>query len=128
MTDIIFFKSMEKKLEGIDVCFIILFIYLSTLQLNYFREFEATLRSSKELKNIPRIVNSNEFGFLSKMKARLRLFEKFGNLFLGYCKRHKTYFLDLEHTNGDIRCPICDKIWLLKHQKKIPVYVQSSVD
>ena len=111
-----------------DVLFIILFICLYILQLNYVREFEAKLTSLRRLKNIPRIVNSSEFGFFSKMRARLGLFEKFGNLFLGYCKRHKTYFLDLEHTNGVIRCPICDKIWLLKRQEKIPAYIRSSVD
>jgi len=65
------------------------------------------------------------------MRARLGLYEKFGNLFLGYCKRHKTYFLDLEHTNGVIRCPICDKAWLLKHgqllkiKKKTTSFVQN---
>jgi DNA-directed RNA polymerase subunit RPC12/RpoP len=69
-------------------------------------------------RSVPQIVNSNEFGFLAKLKARLGLWEKFGNLFLGYCKRHKTYFLDYEHTNGDIRCPICDKKWLLKHRER----------
>ncbi|RLI50590.1 hypothetical protein DRO61_03630 [Candidatus Bathyarchaeota archaeon] len=86
------------------------------------------MRSLSRRKSVPRIVNSSEFGFFSKMRARLGLFEKFGNLFLGYCKRHKTYFLDLEHTNGVIRCPICDKIWLIKRQEKIPAYIRSSVD
>lgn len=101
-----------------DVFFIILFICLYTLQLNYVREFEAKLTSLRRLKNIPRIVNSSEFGFFSKMRARLGFYEKFGNLFLGYCKSHNTYFLDLEHTNDVIRCPICDKNWLLKHQTR----------
>ena len=70
----------------------------------------------RQLKSIPQIVNSSEFGFFSKMRARLGLYKKFGTLFLGYCKSHNTYFLDLEHTNDVIRCPICDKSWLLKHQ------------
>jgi len=82
-------------------------------------EFEATLTLLRHLqRNIPRVVNSNEFGFLARLRARLHLFERFGNLFLGYCPRHKTYFLDLEHTNGDIRCPICDTDWLLNHQAR----------
>jgi hypothetical protein len=67
-------------------------------------------------RSVPRVVKSNEFGLFSKLRARIRVYEKKGNLFLGYCKRHKTYFLDFEHTNGDIRCPICDEAWLVKHQ------------
>ena len=63
-------------------------------------------------KSVPRVVNSNEFRFSSRLKARLGINEKHGNLFLGHCKPHKTYFLDHKHTNGDIRCPICDEAWL----------------
>jgi hypothetical protein len=51
-------------------------------------------------RSVPRVVKSNEFGFFSKLRARIRVYEKKGNLFLGYCKR----------------CPICDEAWLVKHQ------------
>ena len=60
-------------------------------------------------RSVPRVVNSNEISFFSKLRAMLGFYEKVGNYFLGYCKRHKTYFLDLEHTNAVIRCPICNE-------------------
>ncbi len=65
-----------------------------------------------------RVVNSNEFRFSTRLRARLGFREKKGNLFLSYCKSHKTYFLDYKHTNGDIRCPICDEVWLKQHQAR----------
>ena len=65
-----------------------------------------------------RVVNSNELRFSTRLRARLGFREKKGNLFLSYCKPHKTYFLDLEHTNGELRCPICDKNWLKKHKMR----------
>lgn len=71
--------------------------------------------NNKLLKSIPRVVNSDEFGFFTRLKAKLGLYPKFENLFLGYCRRHKSYFLDLKHTGGVIRCPICDEAWLQKH-------------
>ena len=37
-------------------------------------------------------------------------------LFLGYCNQHKQYYIDHEHTNGLIRCPICEEEWLKKAQ------------
>ena len=92
---------------------------IHSLQIYFVKELEAGLTSLRQLKrSVPRVVNSNEFGFNKRLKARLGFYERFGNLFLGYCKRHKTYFLDLKHTDGDIRCPICDDAWLLKHQAK----------
>ena len=96
-----------------------IFLCIYSLKIYFVIEFEARLTSLRQLqRSVPRVVNSNEFGFFARLRARLGLYEKFGNLFLGYCKRHKTYFLDLKHTNGDIRCPICDEAWLLKHQAR----------
>ena len=66
----------------------------------------------------PRVVRPEEFGFFARLKASLGILTRFGNLFLGYCRGHDAYFLDLEHTNGYIRCPICDRAWLEKHQVK----------
>jgi len=60
----------------------------------------------------PRIVEINELGCFSNMRARLGFFAQYGNLFHGYCKRHRIYFLDLKHTNDVIRCPVCDEAWL----------------
>ena len=37
------------------------------------------------------------------------------NLFLGYCRTHKEYYADHKHTNGEIRCPMCDEKWLIEH-------------
>jgi len=68
-------------------------------------------------RSIPRVVNSNEFKFSTRLKARVGINEKHGNLFLGHCKTHKTYFLDHKHTNGVIRCLICDKDWLKNNLK-----------
>lgn len=62
--------------------------------------------------NTPRIVDSSELGWVEKLRARLGFYKRFGNLYLGYCGTHKIYFLDLEHTNGGIKCPTCDKAWL----------------
>jgi len=96
-----------------------IFLCIYSLQIYFVREFEARLTSLRQLKrSVPRVVNSNEFDFYARLRARLGFYEKFGNLFLGYCKRHNAYFLDLKHTNDVIRCPICDEAWLLKHQAR----------
>jgi len=71
----------------------------------------------KQIKrSVPRVVNSSEFRFSTRLKARIGFNKQHGNLYLGHCKSHKTYFLDYKHTNGGIRCPICDEAWLKKHQ------------
>ncbi len=66
-------------------------------------------------RRVPRVVDARDFGVVARLRARLGVCEQYGSFFLGYCPRHRTYFLDLEHTNGDIRCPICDHEWLVKH-------------
>jgi len=66
----------------------------------------------------PRVVHPSEFGFLARLKASWGIITRFGNLFLGYCRGHDAYFLDLKHTNGCVRCPICDKAWLKKWDVK----------
>jgi len=68
---------------------------------------------------MPHVVPSDEFKFFSRLRARLGSYPRFGNLYLSYCKHHKTYFLDLEHTNHCIRCPICEKKWLSEQQARL---------
>ena len=63
----------------------------------------------------PQRVSSRQFGILKRLKARIDIANVSKNLFLGYCKFHKTYYLDNKHTNGEIRCPTCDEKWLIKH-------------
>ena len=58
------------------------------------------------------VVDPGDFGLFSRLRARLGFYARLGKLFLGYCGRHKVFFLDLEHTNGGIRCPVCDKDFL----------------
>ena len=65
-----------------------------------------------------RMVQSHKFKFVARLKARMGIYEKFGSFFLGYCSHHKSYFLDREHTNGSIRCPICNKNWLKDVMKR----------
>ena len=64
----------------------------------------------------PRLVNCGQFGILKRLKARIDKVNVGNNLFLGYCKIHKSYYLDHNHTNGEIRCPICDEEWLIEHK------------
>lgn len=35
-----------------------------------------------------------------------------GQQFMGYCVRHRCYFTDYQHMNGEIRCPTCDHQWI----------------
>ena len=66
--------------------------------------------------NKPYAVSSrgNALSF-KKLVARLNNVATVGNgIFMGYCKTHKRYYLDRKHTNGNIRCPHCDAIWLRK--------------
>ena len=49
----------------------------------------------------------------NKLEARINNVSALGDgLFLGYCTIHKQYYKDYKHTNGEIRCPPCDAIWL----------------
>ena len=49
----------------------------------------------------------------NKLEARLNNVSHLkGGLFLGYCTIHKQYYTDHKHTNGEIRCPNCDMIWM----------------
>ena len=70
----------------------------------------------KTLKSFPVIVNSGKFGILKRIRARINRANVGINLFLGYCKIHKNYYLDHKHTNEEIRCPICDEKWLIEHK------------
>ena len=72
---------------------------------------------SKTKKQIqyPRLVTGSDFGVLKQLIARIDRSKIDDNLFLGYCKLHKKYYVDYIHTNGEIRCPICDKKWLIEH-------------
>ena len=60
----------------------------------------------------PQLVDRNEFGFFQKLTARMDMTNLGNSVFLGYCKIHKQYYVDHKHTNGEIRCPICDEKWL----------------
>lgn len=62
------------------------------------------------------MVDASDYGLIPRLKTRLGFPPRFGVMFLGYCSRHKQYFLDLKHTNGDIRCPMCEVEWLASHR------------
>ena len=64
----------------------------------------------------PQLVQGNDFGFLQRLRAIIDRTQIDEDLYLGYCKEHRTYFLDHEHTNGDIRCPLCDEEWLRQQE------------
>ena len=69
-------------------------------------------RQEKEIPSrFPRQVSSEQFGILKKLKARIDMANIDNNLFLGYCTLHQTYYVDHKHTNGEIRCPTCEKKW-----------------
>lgn len=75
----------------------------------YFSETEPFAR-------FPRLVNRVQFGILKRLMARIDRAHVGNNVFLGYCKIHACYYLDYNHTNGEIRCPICDKKWSIKQR------------
>ena len=61
------------------------------------------------------LVSHEQFGILKRLKARIDRASIDNNHFLGYCGIHKTYYVDHNHTNEVIRCPVCDEEWLIKH-------------
>jgi hypothetical protein len=63
----------------------------------------------------PQLVDAKQFGAGDRLKARIDDASVGHGLFLGYCTLHEKYYLDHKHTNGEIRCPICDTQWLAKH-------------
>lgn len=65
----------------------------------------------------PHLVSAERFGILKQLMARIDRAKIDDNLFLGYCKIHKKYFVDHNHTKEEIRCPICDVEWLIKHNR-----------
>lgn len=72
----------------------------------------------RALSEYPMPVKSEAFGISVRIRARcFGMAHVDGQVFLGFCTTHKKYYLDIIHTNEDIRCPICDKKWLddLKH-------------
>ena len=64
-----------------------------------------------------RLVEEKDLGVFSRLRAKLGIHKKIGNMFLGHCSSHNVYFIDLEHTNGVIRCPLCDEAWLKKYAR-----------
>jgi hypothetical protein len=64
----------------------------------------------------PQLVQGKNFRFLQRLYAIINRSQVDEDLFLGYCREHRTYFLDHEHTNGEIRCPLCDEEWLRQHK------------
>ena len=64
------------------------------------------------------IVERKSVDVYTRLRAQIGIPKQIGNMFLGYCSIHKSYFLDVKHTNGEIRCPVCDKNWLKKYLNK----------
>ena len=60
----------------------------------------------------PKLVTYEKLGILPKLFAKFGQSKVSEDVFLGYCFIHKKYFLDHQHTDGKIRCPICDSEWL----------------
>ena len=74
------------------------------------------LSEMRKQEKYPRLVEDRLFTPTKKLKARIYTQINVGDgLYLGHCKQHKRYYLDHQHTDGTIRCPICDKKWLTKH-------------
>lgn len=74
------------------------------------KEVEITTTSTE----YPRLVMGEKFGIFKRIMARFSISHVDGQIYLGYCKTHKKYYLDLIHMHEDIRCPICDTKWLLE--------------
>ena len=64
---------------------------------------------------LPKKVNGQDYSLVTRIRARLGRVKLIDSRFLSYCRNHDTYYVDNEHTNGDIRCPSCDQVWLIKH-------------
>jgi hypothetical protein len=62
----------------------------------------------------PQLARVNEFSVLTRLHARLNAKDVGNGVYLAFCSRHHAYFLDLKHTNGVLRCPVCDDEWLLE--------------
>lgn len=60
----------------------------------------------------PALVDGKDFSFSKRLIARSSMTPVGKQVFLGRCKVHKKYYLDRKHTNGEIRCPICESKWL----------------
>lgn len=77
---------------------------------------KAQLQLEKEAQEkYPIPANKDQFGTIQLLKARVSRANVGNNLFLGYCNIHKLYYLDHNHTNLEIRCPVCDEKWLTEH-------------
>lgn len=63
----------------------------------------------------PKLVRGGEFRVLTRLQARINAKDMGNGVYLTYCQRHHAYFLDKKHTHDDLRCPLCNEEWLLKH-------------
>lgn len=63
----------------------------------------------------PKLVEDEPITSLQRLVARFDRAHLGNGIFLGHCARHRVYFLDRLHTHDEIRCPLCDAEWLLKH-------------
>jgi hypothetical protein len=64
----------------------------------------------------PQLVEDKKITPTLRLKSKIYTQINVGEgIFLGYCRQHRNYYLDHQHTDGTIRCPICDKEWLTKH-------------
>ncbi len=53
------------------------------------------------------------FRVVKQLKVKLLGMADLGTRrFLSYCSKHRKYYVDIMHTNGEIRCPQCDSVWI----------------
>jgi hypothetical protein len=62
----------------------------------------------------PHLAEADHRGIRNRLMARIYRAKIGDNLFLGYCKTHKRYYIDHSHTDDEIRCPLCEEKWLNK--------------
>ena len=72
-------------------------------------------RSEPRVSALPKLVDGADLGAVQRLLARIDRKHLGNGLYLGYCPDHRAYYLDREHTDGSIRCPVCDEEWLFEH-------------
>ncbi|MCJ7635017.1 hypothetical protein MUP77_21830 [Candidatus Bathyarchaeota archaeon] len=63
-------------------------------------------------RKVPCLVGGEQVGLRKRLRARLSRVKLWKNVFLGYCPIHQRYYVDYQHTDGSIRCPLCDQTWI----------------
>jgi hypothetical protein len=93
------------------------------ISFNHLSFVKKTGTSSKN-PNSPRVMRNDEVGIFQRLFARINTKYIGNNLFLGYCKRHRQYYVDYKHTDGNIRCLSCNEEWLIERgyiTKQVPI-------